>query len=92
MCNSILISPWTVSAVGPVVPVVLHRIWREQVVPPGGTGGTGVRRAMLPARIGNLDGGPTSPTHRSHQKSAELPAVPPVPPVPPGSTAVLSRG
>jgi hypothetical protein len=40
MCNSILISPWTVSAVGPVVPVVLHRIWCEQVVPPGGTGGT----------------------------------------------------
>jgi hypothetical protein len=44
MCNSILISPLTVSAVGPVVPVVLHRIWCEQVVPPGGTGGTGVRR------------------------------------------------
>jgi hypothetical protein len=37
-CNFILISPLTVSAVGPVV---LHRIWCEQVVPPGGIGGTG---------------------------------------------------
>jgi hypothetical protein len=63
--------------VGPVVPVVLHRIWREQVVPPGGTGGTGVR-AMLRARIGNLPVPPIGPTkslqnclqyhryHRSH--------------------------
>jgi hypothetical protein len=42
MCNSILISSRTVSAVGLVVPVVLHRIWPEQVVPPGGIGGTGV--------------------------------------------------
>lgn len=41
MCNSILISSRTVSAVGLVVPVVLHRIWPEQVVPPGGIGGTG---------------------------------------------------
>jgi hypothetical protein len=47
MCNSILVGPWTLSAVGPVVPLVLHRIWCEQVVPLDGTGGTGVRRAML---------------------------------------------
>jgi hypothetical protein len=67
MCNSILISPWTVSAVGPVGPVVLHRIWCEQVVPSRGTGGTGMRRAMLPARIGNLSWW----SHRSH------PSVPP---------------
>jgi hypothetical protein len=90
MCNSILVSPRTLSGVGPVGPVVLHRIWWEQVVPPSGTGGTGVRRAMLPARNGNHDG-PTGLTLRSHRKSAELLAVPPVPLVPPGSAAVLLR-
>ena len=47
MSNSILVSRRTLSAVGPVVPLVLHKIWCEQVVPPGGTGGTGMRRAML---------------------------------------------
>jgi len=41
MCNSIFTSPLDLSSVGPVVPVVLHRIWCEQAVPAGGTGGTG---------------------------------------------------
>ena len=81
MCNSIFIGPLDRFSVGPVVPVVLHRNWCEQVVPPGGTSGTGVRRAMPTTNVNH--GGPTGPTHRSHQKSAELPAVPPVPPVPP---------
>ena len=44
MCNSIFTSPLDLSSVGPVVPVVLHRIWCEQAVPAGGTGGIGVRR------------------------------------------------
>jgi hypothetical protein len=66
MSNSILVSPRTLSAVGPVVPLVLHKIWCEQVVPPGGTGGTGMRRAML-ARADRqsfmvVHGGPTGPT------------------------------
>lgn len=42
MCNSIFTSPLDLSSVGPVVPVVLHRIWCEQAVPAGGTGGTGI--------------------------------------------------
>jgi len=45
MCNSIFTSPLDLSSVGPVVPVVLHRIWCEQAVPAGGTGGTGIARA-----------------------------------------------
>ena len=65
MCNSILIRSRTVSAVGLVVPVVLHRIWPEQVVPPGGIGGTGVPGDAT--RIGNLSWW----SHRSH------PSVPP---------------
>ena len=65
MCNSILIVPSTVSAVGPVVSVVLHRIWCEQVVPPVGPVGPACR-AMLPARIFNL--------------SMVVPPVPPIGP------------
>ena len=42
MCNSISLVLWTVFLVGQVVPVVLHRIWCEQAVPAGGTGGTGI--------------------------------------------------
>ena len=45
MCNSLSLVLWTVFLVGQVVPVVLHRIWCEQAVPAGGTGGTGIARA-----------------------------------------------
>jgi len=84
MCNSIFTSPLDLSSVGPVVPVVLHRIWCEQAVPAGGTGGTGIAKGSCCSRGSAIfHGGPTGPTHRSHQKSAERPAVPPVPPVPP---------
>ena len=84
MCNSIFTSPLDLSSVGPVVPVVLHRIWCEQAVPAGGTGGTGIAKGSCYSRGSAIfHGGPTGPTHWSHQKSAERPAVPPVPPVPP---------
>ena len=84
MCNSIFTSPLDLSSVGPVVPVVLHRIWCEQAVPAGGTGGTGIAKGSCSSRGSAIfHGGPTGPTHWSHQKSAERPAVPPVPPVPP---------
>jgi hypothetical protein len=84
MCNSISLVLWTVFLVGQVVPVVLHRIWCEQAVPAGGTGGTGIAKGSCCSRGSAIfHGGPTGPTHWSHQKSAERPAVPPVPPVPP---------
>jgi hypothetical protein len=83
MCNSIFINPLDRFSVGPVVPVVLHRI----LVRAGGTAGWD-RRAQGDADRAERQS-PTGPTHRSHQKSAQLPAVPPVPP---DSTAVLSRG
>ena len=52
MCNSIFTSPLDLSSVGPVVPVVLHRI----LVRAGGTarGPVGLAQAMLPTRIANL--------------------------------------
>jgi hypothetical protein len=91
MCNPTSLFLKTVFAVGPVVPVVLHRIRWGQAVPPSGTGGTSVRRAGAD-RTNRNHGGPLGPTVRSHQKSAVLPAVPPVPPVPPGNWTFLSLG
>jgi hypothetical protein len=60
-----------------VGPAVLHRIWCEQVVPPRGTGGTGVRQVRFP-----WSGGPTGPTGQYHHNQHNVPAVPSVPPVP----------
>jgi hypothetical protein len=61
MCNSILISPWTVSAVGPPVPVVLRRIWaRAGGTPRLGPVGPAWAGRCCP-RIGNPEW-----SHRSH--------------------------
>jgi hypothetical protein len=89
MCKSNFVISRDRLLVGPVGPVVLHRIWCEQAVPAGGTSGTGVRRTAR-ADWQSFMGGPTGPTHWSHQKSAERPAVPPVPPVPPVARCPVS--